>query len=183
MMILLIFGVLFWSFVYFFKWIVFDVCVFMGNCGVGLVVLVLFGFIVLMVIGYCGVDSIFLWDCLSWGGLVNNLFMVIVIYFVMSGFKCGVLFYCMCYLMLIGFLIWIVLYFLVNGDSVLFIFFGGFGFWVLVIMCIINWFEFDWMFNEKGVFLKDILFFVIVIVFIGVIGVVYFFFGLILFGV
>lgn len=181
-MTLLILGVLLWSFAHFFKRIAPGARASMGNRGAGLVALTLLVSIILMVIGYRGADSTFLWDRPSWGGPVNNLLMVIAIYFVTPGPKRGALFHRMRHPMLTGFLIWTVAHLLVNGDSASLILFGGLGLWALATMRIINRAEPDWTPNEKGALSKDVMFFAIAIVLTGAIGAVHSLFGLTPFG-
>ena len=135
-----------------------------------------------MVIGYRSADSVFLWERTSWSTPVNNLLMIVAIYFVTPGPSKGALFYKMRHPMLTGFVIWVVAHLLVNGDSASLILFGGLGVWALITARLINRAEPDWEPNPKGTIAKDITFVAISILITGIIGSIHLLFGLTPFG-
>ena len=181
-MFFLVLGVLIWSFAHFFKRLAPQRRAAMGDRGKGLVALVLFASIALMVIGYRSADSVFLWERTSWSTTVNNLLMIVAIYFVTPGPSKGALFYKMRHPMLSGFVIWVVAHLLVNGDSASLVLFGGLGVWALITARLINRAEPDWEPNPKGTIAKDITFVAISILITGIIGSIHLLFGLTPFG-
>ena len=181
-MVFLVLGVLIWNFAHFFKRLAPQRRAALGDRGKGLVALVLFASVALMVIGYRSADSVFLWERTSWSTTVNNLLMIVAIYFVTPGPSKGALFYKMCHPMLSGFVIWVVAHLLVNGDSASLVLFGGLGVWALITTRLINRAEPDWEPNPKGTIAKDITFVAISILITGIIGSIHLLFGLTPFG-
>ena len=177
-MILLILGLALWYFAHFFKRIAPAKRAALGDKGKGLVALVIFASIILMVIGYCNLDTYLLWPRYSWATGVNNLLMVIAFYFVTPGPKRGALFYKMRHPMLTGFLIWIAAHLLVNGDTAAVILFGSLGAWAILSMIVINRSELNWTPGPRGSIAKDFIFFGAALVVTGVIGYAHTFFGL-----
>lgn len=182
MMTLLVLGVLLWSAAHFFKRALPAVRDPMGDKGKGLVALALLLSVVLMVIGYRGAETTFLWERTSWSTPLNNLLMVIAFYFVTPGPQKGALFYRMRHPMLTGFLIWVVAHLLVNGDTASLVLFGGLGAWALASIFVINRAEPAWTPNDKGTLSKDLMFLAISVLLVGIIGAIHTVFGLTPFG-
>ena len=177
-MLLLIIGLAVWYLAHLFKRIAPMQRAAMGDKAKGMVAFSLLGAVVMMVIGYRGMDTSFVWPRYSWATGVNNLMMVIAIYFVTPGPKKGALFYKMRHPMLTGFLIWIAAHLLVNGDTAAIILFGGLGIWAVVSIIVINRTEPDWTPGPKGTIAKDMMFLGAAFALTGIIGYLHTFFGL-----
>ncbi|MEM7240766.1 MAG: NnrU family protein, partial [Pseudomonadota bacterium] len=177
-MLFLFLGLVIWYLAHLFKRIAPERRAAMGDKGKGLVALLLFGSVALMVLGYRGVETSILWPRYPWAVGVNNLLMVIAIYFVTPGPKKGALFYKMRHPMLTGFLIWVVAHLLVNGGIAAIILFGGLGIWAVLSMIVINQSEPEWTPGPKGTLAKDLMFLGAALVATGIIGYLHTFFGL-----
>lgn len=181
-MTVLILGLLLWVGAHFFKRVAPASRAAMGEKGKGPIALILFGSIAFFVVGYRMADTVHLWDRAGWATPVNNILMVLALYFTTPGPKKGALFHKMRHPMLTGFLIWVVAHLLVNGDLASLVLFGGLGLWAIAQIIVINRAEPDYTPNPKGSIAKDGMFFGISILLVGVIGYIHTLFGLTPFG-
>jgi uncharacterized membrane protein len=131
--------------------------------------LILIG-IVFMVIGYRFTESYDQWAYPPALRHVNNLLVLVAIYFTSPGPSKGALFYKMRHPMLTGFIIWAVAHIMVNPDMASFILFGALTLWAVLEMLVINRAEPNWTPNPKGTITKDAMFFVASIVLLAIIG-------------
>ena len=170
---LLIAGILLWYGAHLFKRVAPKIRKQMGNRGKGLVALVLLAGIVLMVLGYRGVDRIVLWYPPGWLTYLNNLMMLVAIYLFSPAPRKGALLNGMRHPMLIGFLLLTGAHLLVSGDLASIILFGALGIWAILEIVVINHAEPDWHPGEKGAIAQDGLFFAVSAVLLVVIGYVH----------
>lgn len=169
-MVLLILGVALWAGAHYFKRLMPEKRAAMGEKGKGPVAIAIFASILLMIIGYKMAPFINVWTPPSFLVHLNNLLMVIALYFVTPGPKKGALFFKMRHPMLTGFSIWAVAHLLVNGDVASLILFGGLLAWAIVSVGLINKAEGSWTPPAKGSIGKDAMFFAISVLLVGVIG-------------
>lgn len=181
-MTLLILGVLLWAGAHFFKRLAPDTRARMGDKGKGLVTLLLVVSIVLMVLGYRAADGAFFWGRHPATVGINNLMMLVALYFTSPGPSKGALFYRMRHPMLTGFLLWTLAHLLVNGDTPSFVLFGGLGLWAITQMIVINRAEPDWTPPAKGSIAKDAMFLGASLVLLLVIGGIHTWLGYATFG-
>lgn len=181
-MFLLILGVVLWAAAHFFKRIAPDFRAEIGDRGKGLVALALVLSVLLMIFGYRVSDGAFFWGRHPATVGINNLLMILALYFTSPGPKKGALFYKMRHPMLTGFLLWAVAHLLVNGDVPSFILFGGLGAWAIAEMVVINRAEPNWTPPAKGSIAKDGMFLVASVVLLAVIGFVHTWLGYPTFG-
>ena len=146
----------------------------MGDGGKGAVAAVLAVGIVLMVIGYRGVDFVPVWQPPAFMVHINNLGMLIALYMLSPAPKRGKLLAGMRHPMLTGFSIWAVVHLLVNGDLASMILFGGLLIWALVTMRVINAAEPGWTPAEgPRSYAKDAMFLAASVVLLGIVGFVH----------
>lgn len=146
----------------------------MGDAGRGLVALLLVGSIVLMVLGYRGVDFVIVWSPPAFLVHVNNLLMVLALYLLSPAPKRGKLVYGMRHPMLIGFKTWAIAHLLVNGDLASVLMFGGLLAWAVFTVIIINRSEPDWQKpTTPGSLAMDGAFAIGALVLLGIIGFVH----------
>ncbi|MEL6887766.1 MAG: NnrU family protein [Pseudomonadota bacterium] len=146
----------------------------MGDPGKGAVAAGIAAGIVLMIIGYRGVDFIPVWQPPAFMVHINNLGMLIALYLLSPAPKRGKLLANMRHPMLTGFSIWAVVHLLVNGDLASVILFGGLLIWALLTVRVINGAEPAWepAMAERS-YAKDAMFMVGSVVLLGVIGFVH----------
>ena len=94
--------------------------------------------IVLMVIGYKQADGAFYWGRSPAVVGINNLLMLISLYFFAASGMQTALARKLRHPMLWGAVLWAVAHLLVNGDAPSFVLFGGIGLWALAQMVLIN---------------------------------------------
>ena len=181
-MLLLILGVLLWAGAHFFKRIAPARREAMGAPAKGMVAGALAVSILLMIFGYRMADGAFFWGRHPATVGINNLLMIFALYLTSPGPKKGALFYKMRHPMLTGFLLWTVAHLLVNGDVPSFVLFGGLGAWAVAEMIVINRADPNWTPPAKGSIGKDVMFFAISIVLLGVIGMIHTWLGYPTFG-
>ncbi|MDP6651885.1 MAG: NnrU family protein [Gammaproteobacteria bacterium] len=145
----------------------------MGDRSKGLVALPLLAGIVLMVLGYRGMDRIDLWYPPGWLIYLNNLMMLVAIYLFSPAPRKGALLNGMRHPMLIGFLLLTGAHLLVSGDLASIILFGALGIWAILEIVVINRAEPGWRPGEKGTITQDGLFFAVSVVLLVVIGYVH----------
>lgn len=172
-MALLILGLLLWWGGHLFKRLAPDMRASMGNAGRGVVALVLVAGIVLMVLGYRGMEFIHVWAPPSFMVHINNLLVLIAIWMMSPAPQKGALLNGMRHPMLAGFKLWAAAHLLVNGDLASIILFGGLLAWAVAEVIVINRSEPDWQPGPKGTLAKDGMFFLASIVLLAVIGYVH----------
>jgi uncharacterized membrane protein len=116
----------------------------MGEAGKGLVTGLLVASLVLMVMGYRAADPVQLWNPPSFLWHLNNLLMVLAVYFfAASGMKTAIT-RRVRHPQLTGFKTWAVAHLLVNGDLASVVLFGGLLAWAVVEVIVINRAQPDW---------------------------------------
>ncbi|MGR3622764.1 NnrU family protein [Pseudophaeobacter sp.] len=169
-MTLLVLGILLWWGAHFLKRVAPGIREPMGDKGKGIIALVLVASIVLMVIGYRSAESYELGAYPPFLRHINNLLVLIAIYFMSPGPAKGALFYKMRHPMLTGFSLWAAAHLLVNWDPASFVLFGGLWAWSITQKLVINKAEPNWTPGPKGSIAKDAMFLVASVVLMGVIG-------------
>lgn len=172
-MALLILGLLLWWGGHLFKRLAPGMRASMGNAGRGVVALVLIAGVVLMVLGYRGMEFIHVWAPPAFMVHINNLFVLIAIWMMSPAPKKGALLNGMRHPMLAGFKLWAAAHLLVNGDLASIILFGGLLAWAVAEVIVINRSEPEWQPGPKGTLAKDGMFFLASIVLLAVIGYVH----------
>lgn len=145
----------------------------MGDAGKGVVAAGVGIGIVLMVIGYRGVDFIPVWAPPLFLVHLNNLLMLIAIYMMSPAPKRGKLISGMRHPMLTGFSLWAIAHLLVNGDLASIILFGGLLLWAIVEVRVINAAEPNWKPATGGTYSKDGMFAAGSVVLLFIIGYVH----------
>lgn len=169
--ILLIVGVALWWAAHLFKRVAPARRAAMGDPGKGAVAAAIAAGIVLMIIGYRGVDFVPVWQPPSFMVHVNNLGMLIAIYMLSPAPKRGKLLAGMRHPMLTGFSIWAGVHLLVNGDLASIILFGGLLIWAVLTARVINSAEPEWApVDGARSYAKDGMFLVGSVILLGVIG-------------
>ena len=172
-MTLLVLGILLWWGAHLFKRLSPGMRASMGDRGKGVVAIAIVASIVLMVLGYRSAESFELGLYPPFFKHINNLLVLLALYFTSPGPSKGAIFYKMRHPMLFGFSLWAIAHLLVNWDPASFVLFGGLLIWALMEMVVINRAEPDWTPNPKGSIAKDGMFFVASVVLLAVIGYVH----------
>lgn len=137
-MTLIVLGLLLWSAAHFFKRMAPARRAAMGDPAKGLVTAGVVGGLVLMVIGYRGVEQIDLWSPPGFLVHLNNLLMIFSVYlFAASGMKTRIT-KVIRHPQLTAVKTWAVAHLLVNGDLASVILFGGILAWAVVEVILIN---------------------------------------------
>lgn len=137
-MTLLIIGLALWVLGHSFKRLAPGLRANMGDAGKGVVALASVAGIVLMVIGYRGAELVPVYAPLPGMGHLNNLLMLISLYFFGAGSVKGWMAGKVRHNMLTGLVIWAVSHLLVNGDQASIVLFGGMGLWAVLSMVLIS---------------------------------------------
>lgn len=144
-MTLIILGLALWWGAHLFKRVAPDARARMGDAGKGLATVLLLLSIVLMVIGYRGVDQIDVWYPPAFMVHLNNLLMLVAFYFyAASGLRTAIA-RKVRHPQLTGFKTWAVAHLLVNGDLASIILFGGLLAWAVVEVIVINRAQPEWV--------------------------------------
>ena len=133
----------------------------MGRAARGMIVLAVLVSVVLMAIGYRGVDAEVLYEPPDWGRHVNNLLMLVAVLLFGAGSSKSRARGWLRHPMLTGFLLWAVAHLLVNGDSASIALFGLLGLWAIVEMLVISQAEPNWERFRGGTLAGDMRFLVI----------------------
>lgn len=171
--IILVLGVGLWWAAHLFKRVAPERRAALGDPGKGAVAAAIGVGIVLMVIGYRGVDFIPVWFPPSFMVHINNTLMIIAIYMLSPAPKRGKLISGMRHPMLTGFSIWAISHLLVNGDLASILLFGGLLIWAVLTARIINSEEPDWQRGPAGTYAKDGMFLAGSVILLGVIGMIH----------
>lgn len=137
-MTLLILGVALWSAAHLFKRLAPDARARMGSAGKGVMAVLILLSVVLMIVGYRGVDHIDLWYPPAFLTHLNNLLMILAFYlYAADGMKTAIT-RRIRHPQLTAVKTWAVAHLLVNGDLASVILFGGLLAWAVVSVILIN---------------------------------------------
>lgn len=137
-MIILLSGIALWWGAHFFKRALPDQRARLGEPGKGLIAVILVASIVLMVIGYRGMEFVPVYDTPPWTRHVNNLLMLIAVILFGAGSSKSSLRAALRHPMLLGMLFWAVAHLVANGDVAALILFGSMAAWAVAEMVVIN---------------------------------------------
>lgn len=142
----------------------------MGDASKGVFAAILLLSVVLMVIGYRGVDGTYYWGRSAATVGINNLLMLVAVALYGVGNSQSRLRGMMRHPMLLGTVIWAVAHLLVNGDTASLILFGWIAIWALAEILLINRSEPEWVPFEGGSVAGDVRLGVITLIVYAVIG-------------
>ena len=137
-MIYILAGLALWTVSHAFKRMFTQMAEVMGQSRKGIVSLGSIIAIVLMVIGYRSVNSEPFWQPAGWVIAINNVLMLISLYFFAASGAKTRLSLVVRHPMLNGMMIWAVAHIIVNGDIESFLLFGGLFFWAMVTKRVID---------------------------------------------
>jgi uncharacterized membrane protein len=140
----------------------------MGSAGKGLVTGLSFAALGLMIWGYRSAEFIDVWTPPSWTVHLNNLLMLVAVFFLALSHSKGRLRARFRHPMLAAVKIWAVAHLLVNGDLASILLFGGMLAWAVVSVILINRAE-PWVPPQPGEPKKDVVAVVITLEVYGVI--------------
>lgn len=171
--VILIVGVALWAGAHLFKRLAPAQRAGMGDKGKGLVAILLLGSIVLMVLGYRDADTMVLWSPPGFLTHLNNLLMVVAVYFfVADGLKTRITTRVR-HPQLTGFKAWAVAHLLVNGDLASVILFGGLLAWAVVSVILINRANRAWVRPPVGSMAREGIAVVVTLVAVYLVGLVH----------
>lgn len=168
-MIWLISGLLLWTGAHFLKRFFPQQRLAMGKAGQGLVAVFILAGLVLMVVGYRAVDFVSLYEMPLWFVHVNNVLMLVALFFADVGRASGIVRTKVRHPMLLSVVIWAIAHLLVKGDLASLVLFGGLGLWALAEMAVINRDEGPWTPPAQGSIGKDLKVMVIALVLYAII--------------
>lgn len=142
----------------------------LGSKAKGLSALIIIAGVVLMVIGYKTWESFDLTTYPPFLKHINNLAILVAIYFMSPGPSKGAIFYRMRHPMLTGMILWAGAHALVNPDTASYTLFGGLAFWAALEIRVINMMDPNWTPPAKGSLAKDATFLVASVILLAVIG-------------
>ncbi|WP_293450049.1 NnrU family protein [Planktotalea sp.] len=180
-MILLIAGLLLWTFAHYFKRLMPARRAALGDKGRGLVAAAIGVSLLLMIFGYRWADSIPVWSPPSYFTHINNLLMLCAFFLFGMSATTGRLRGKMRHPMLMAVAVWTIAHLLVNGDLASIILFGGMFAWAVGSIALINRAE-AWVRPAPGDAKKDILLVVITLVSFIVVALIHFALGVSPFG-
>lgn len=154
----------------------------MGDASKGVFALVLLVSLVLIVIGYRGAESEFIWGRSPATTGINNLLMLISVALFGLGSSKSRFRGTLRHPMLTGTVVWALAHLLVNGDTASIALFGWMALWALAEMALINRTEPDWTPPEPGTVAGDIRLAIITLVVFGVIAAIHTWLGYYPFG-
>ena len=167
-MIYLILGLVLWIGAHLFKRLMPARRAAMANAGKGLVTVLSLAGLVLMIWGYRQAETIDLWYPPGWTVHLNNLLMLVAVFFLGVGHSKGRLRSRFRHPMLASVKIWALAHLLVNGDLASVILFGGLLAWAVVSVILINRAE-PWVPKTPGEPKRDVVLVVLTLVFFAVI--------------
>lgn len=185
-MTLLILGLILWCGAHMFKRLAPDMRQSMqermGDASKGPIALVLLLSVLLMIIGYRGADTAFLWGRSGATTGINNLLMLAAVALYGVGHSKSRLREKMRHPMLWGTVLWAVSHLLVNGDVASILLFGVIGIWALVEMRLINRAEPHYVPWEGGSVAGDVRLVIITLVIYAIIAAIHTWLGYYPFG-
>lgn len=131
-MLILIAGVLLWSFAHLFKRLAPSLRQSMGQAGKGFVAIAILVSVVLMVMGYSNADTVVFWGRHPATVGINNLLMLLSVYLMVVSFVKSGLANRVQHPQLSALKTWAIAHLLVNGDTASFVLFGGLLVWAVV---------------------------------------------------
>ena len=155
----------------------------LGDGSKGIVALVILLAVVLMVIGYRGAETEFLWGRSGWSTGLNNLLMLVSVALFGVGSSKSRLRERMRHPMLTGMMVWAFAHLLVNGDGASILLFGGLFLWAAAEIILINRSEPDYQPFTGGSLAGDIRLGVISLVVFAVIAAIHTWLGYFPFGI
>ena len=159
MMLLLILGLLLWSFAHLMKRVTPGFRASMSDTAGKLLVTALsLAAIVLMVIGFRAAEVVVLWEPPGFLRGINNLLMLAAVFLVNLGFSRGVLRTKLRHPMLSSVILWAVAHLMVNGDLAALILFGGLLIWALLDLVLINRNQPVWVPPAPGPLRNDLIY-------------------------
>ncbi|MBT8408298.1 MAG: NnrU family protein [Alphaproteobacteria bacterium] len=159
-----------WYFGHFFKRLAPGLRGRIGDAGKGVAAVVILAGLILIVIGYRNVDTVWMYEPPTWGRPVNNLLMLVSVFLFGLGSSKSPLRRWLRHPMLMGMLIWAVAHLLVNGDLASIVLFGALGIWTIFEMTIINQVDTEWHPPEGGTAAGTVRLLVITVVVYAVIS-------------
>ncbi len=188
-MALLIIGVLIWTFTHWLKRLAPGLrgamTEKMGEGSKGVITGLLILSIVLMVLGYRGMDFIPVWEPPSFFRHINNLLMLLAFYVfgasarktdkVWVGTKIR-------HPQLVAFIIWAVAHLMVNGDLASIVLFGGLLVWAVVSITLINAASGPWVVPPRAPLKSEIILAVIAVILFSVVAAIHTWLGVSPFG-
>ena len=172
-MILLILGLILWTFAHFFKRLVPNVRADLGNKGKTIIALLIVFSVLMMIFGYRWAPFVTIWSPPSFMVHINNLLMVIAFFLYGMSATTGRLRGKLRHPQLIAVKIWSIAHLLVNGDLAAIILFGGMLAWATGSVILINRAEPNWQRPEPGDAKKDIILGVITLVMFSVVAAIH----------
>ncbi len=140
----------------------------MGDSAKAVIAGLMVASVILMVVGYRGADFEPVYTPLPGMGHLNNLLMLVAMFFFGIGSSKGLLSDKIRHPMLWGMVIWACAHLLVNGDTASLLLFGGLGVWALVSMVLISRADGPWQRPAPGAIRGDAINLVISLVIYGV---------------
>ncbi|MCM2563442.1 NnrU family protein [Lutimaribacter sp. EGI FJ00015] len=175
-MTLLILGLVLWIAAHLFKRLAPGLRDSMGNAGKGLAAVVILAGLILMILGYRQAEFINVWYPPSWTTHLNNLLMLVAVFFFALSHSKGRLRARFRHPQLASVKIWAFAHLIVNGDLASIILFGGLLAWAVVEVILINRSE-PWVAPQPGEAKRDVILVGITIVAFAVISAIHFWLG------
>ncbi len=160
---LLILGLILWVGAHLFKRIAPAARDRLGNAGKGMVAVLLIVGLVLIILGYRQAEFINVWVPPSWTVHLNNLLMLVALFFFAVSESKGRLRARFRHPQLASVKIWAVAHLLVNGDLASIILFGTMLFWAVAEVVLINRAE-VWVPKEPGSSKRDVIVYIATVV-------------------
>lgn len=162
-------GLFLWFAAHLFKRIAPNIRARMGASGKAIIAATIIGSIILMIIGYRGIDQKVYYFFPYWSWYMNNALMIIAVFLMDIGRTQSVIRTHIRHPMLLGVFVWSIAHLLVNGDNASLILFGGLAMWSIIEMLVINKSEGAWIRPDKGKWKNDLKTLGIALVIYGVI--------------
>ena len=137
-MLLLVAGVLLWSFAHLFKRLAPDARAAMGGAGRGIMSIAILASMALMYLGYSHAPNDFYWERSPGAVGINNVLMLLAIYLMVAAATKSWITASIRHPQLTAIKSWSLGHLLVNGDSASIVLFGGLLAWAIISVIIIN---------------------------------------------
>ena len=178
----LIFGLLIWTLVHYFKRLMPSTRASLDAAlgqrpAKGIIASLLLISIVLMVIGYRSPNDINVFSPIAGMGYLNNLLMFIAVLLFGMGSSKGKMRAWFRHPMLMGVIIWSIAHLIIRGDLASVTLFGGMAIWALIQMALVNRAVPDWTRPNAGPMARDIRLFVIAAVLYALIASIHIWLG------
>ncbi len=156
-MVVLVFGILLWSFAHLFKRIAPTYRAKLGDTGKGLIALSLIVSVALMVFGFQGTRTVDLLPLHPYARHLNQIMMCVAIYLLAAASLRSWLTGILRHPMLWGVVLWGAAHLIVNNDMASIVLFGGMILWAVVEMILINRGEPLWDKPERSSAIKELV--------------------------